>query len=116
MLEEYPVVVRTKGQRYQFEHGLNSIWKMCLDRGDKVMMATFDGEYEWFDWRKGSNIYRRGDQSNCLTMFRHTSRFRDAPPANKVIMERLADTLEDETFLRMMEQRDANYAAPLASI
>lgn len=104
LLAEYPKRVQTKAQRYQYEHGgYNSFWRCCLRQGVKVMVATWDGEYEWFDWRKETipNIYRRGDQSNCLTFFRHTERFRLATPEMRKLMAQYADTLTDKEFIEL---------------
>lgn len=103
LLAEYPHPVRTKAERYAFEHGSVALWKLALKSGIKVRLATWDGEYEWFDWRKPPNIYRRGDQSNCITYFRHSTNFGNANPKTKLLMSQLADTLTDPEFIRLMD-------------
>ena len=70
LLALYPKKVLTKTHRYEFEHGKSAFWKIVTARGVNVMLATWDGEYEWRQWRLPPNIYLRGDQSNCLTQFR----------------------------------------------
>lgn len=70
LLATYPTRVVTKGDRYEFEHGRGSLWWRLNQSGFPTLMVTWDGEYEWMDWRKPHNISCRGDQSNCLTYFR----------------------------------------------
>ena len=103
LLAEYPHVVRTKADRYALEHGPvdRCLWKRCLRDGIKVRIATWDGVYEWWDWRKPPNVYRRGDQSNCITFFRHSSNFGAANPKTREFMSKLADTLTDPEFIKL---------------
>lgn len=56
-----------------------------------VMMVTWDGEYYRPDWRKPANIFRRGDQSNCLVKDRHTDIYDAASPEDKAKLESAAD-------------------------
>ena len=70
MLMLYPSPVITQADRYEFEHGKGSCWLRCLLAGFPCKLVTWDGEYDWPDWRKAPNISCRGDQSNCLTYFR----------------------------------------------
>lgn len=99
LLSEYPLRVQTKAQRYDFEFGKNAMWKWCLKNGIKVRLATWDGEYEWPDWRKPDNIYRRGDQSNCLAFFHHNDNFERASAEKREQMSKFADTVTDPTYM-----------------
>jgi GT2 family glycosyltransferase len=106
LLANYPIKVNTKLQRYDFEHGRNALWKLAYKKGCKVMLATWDGEYEWPEWRKPPNIYRRGDQSNCVTFFRHSSNYAAADASLKRAMEKLADTITDPNYIRLKREYD----------
>lgn len=104
LLSEYPLRVQTKAQRYDFEFGKNALWKWCLKNGVKARLATWDGEYEWPDWRKPDNIYRRGDQSNCLAFFHHNENFERASAEKREQMSKFADTLKDAQYIKMEQQ------------
>lgn len=101
LLAEYPTRVRTKEDRYAFEHARagKCFWRQCEAKGVKVMLATWDGEYEWRDWRKPANIFRRGNQSNCITFFRHSLLFATATEPVKAGMSKVADELTDAAYL-----------------
>lgn len=99
LLAAYPATVITKQHRYEFEHGYGSFWMMASRLGFPVLHVTRCGEYAWHDWRLPKNIYRRGDQSNLLTLFRHTDNYAAAGPADKRGMELMADTLTDPMFI-----------------
>ena len=108
LMERYPIRVVDKAQRYDFEHGANAMWRMAVSAAIKVRCCLWDGNsYEWRLWRQPPNIYRRGDQSNCLAMFRHTEVFDRADPETRNRLSRLADSLTDMTFLRMKPNRRA---------
>lgn len=69
-LLRYPVAVVTKEDRYEFEHGRRAFWKLMSDAGEIVKLVTWDGEWWWPQWRYPGNISCKGDQSNCITVFR----------------------------------------------
>ena len=92
--------VVTRNHRYDFEHGPDAFWKeVAFKKNLPVKLVTWDGEYDWSDWRKPANIYHRGDQSNCLTYFRHSINYQLASPFYKRKYELAADTLADKTFI-----------------
>lgn len=70
MLMDYHTKVVTQADRYEFEHGANSCWWGINKIGLPTKLVTWDGEYDWPDFRTPPNISCRGDQSNCLTYFR----------------------------------------------
>jgi hypothetical protein len=97
-LSQYPHPVFDKPGRYNFEWGHDAMWKRIAREGLPVKMVTWDGEYDWMNWRKPPNIFRRGDQSNCVTFFRHSLSYGLADAAGKRHMASLADTLTDPDF------------------
>jgi hypothetical protein len=98
LLSAYPFPVATKQHRYEFEHGFGSFWMMVNRAGLQTLLVTHCGEYSWPDWRHPPNIYRRGDQTNLLTHFRHTDNYAAANPQMRGFMESMADTLQDPAF------------------
>lgn len=106
ILQQYPITVTTFQQRYNFEHGPDACWRMALNMGLPVLLVTWCGEYDWFNWRLPSNLYRRGDQSNCLTYFKHTVLFDQADPGMKVAMSGYADTITDIVFIKAKSRTD----------
>jgi len=98
LLAEYPIRVISKYQRYDFEHGPNALWKLVAANGLPVKLVTWDGEYDWPDWRKPPNILRRGTQGNCLTWWHHVESYAKAPVADRIRMSGLADTITDPMF------------------
>lgn len=82
MLDSYPEKVDTKEQRYEFEHGKGALWWRLNQLGFPTKLVTWDGEYDWMDWRKPANISCRGDQSNCLTHFRINYQFEEYAKSN----------------------------------
>lgn len=91
LLREYPFPVRTHGERYNFEHGHNSFWRYVRNRGMPTRLVTFDGCWEPFLWRFAPNILFRGDQSNCLALCNHTTRFAEADPGTQAAWAQHAD-------------------------
>lgn len=102
ILKAYPVKVTNRLTRYDFEHGPNACWKMSAHNGLPVKLVTWDGEFDWQDWRKPDNIYRRGDQSNALMYWHHYSDFEKASPQAKVTMTTHSDTITDPHYLALL--------------
>lgn len=98
MLLRYDGPISTKRDRYNFEHGENAFWIQMAKAGYPVKLVTFDGEYDWLEWRKPKNIYCRGDQSNCMIWFRMNREFAAMPPGKKAWMSQISDELTDPTF------------------
>jgi hypothetical protein len=98
LMRRYPHKVNTKEERYAFEHRGRAMWRMVAGMGLPTKLVTWDGVWDWQDWRTPPNIYRRGDQSNCCTYFRHSTNFAFADDRTKRYMSALADTLIDPEF------------------
>lgn len=92
VLREYPFTTVNRTDSVRFESGKNSITQWALRNGYPAILVTANGRYYQDSWRKGENIYRRGDQSNCLIWDRHTDIYRDADPGYKKQLEWAADT------------------------
>lgn len=91
-LWNYPVP-KNKHDRYEFEHGVKSLWRSIAARPSTVKLVTWDGCWEPKDWRKPANILWRGDQSNCLLRCNHLDRYDAATPATRKKWALNADTL-----------------------
>lgn len=70
ILAEYPFPINTHADRYGFEHGPDACWIRVHESGLPAKLVTWDGEYDWPEWRSPNNISCRGDQSACLMFFR----------------------------------------------
>lgn len=101
LLAECGRKIVTRHDRYEFEHGADAFWKhVQFKMGLPVKMVTFDGEYDWQDWRTPPEIYHRGGQTACLTHFRHMLNYQLASPRRKLEYERDANTLTDTAFIK----------------
>lgn len=90
-IRSYPRVV-TKEERYNFEHGPTSLVYNVIGQGKPAILVTWDGEYTWPHWRTPPNIYCKGDQSNCLTYFRHSDSYDQSNHIEQQRRQRLADS------------------------
>lgn len=98
LMVRYPHKVVTKEDRYAFEHRSRAMWRMVANMGLPVKLVTWDGVYDWPQWRTPDHIYRRGTQSNCVTYFRHSLNFAFADDRTRRYMSSLADTITDPAF------------------
>jgi len=90
-LQDYSQPVRTKRDRYQFEHGEYALWRRLALNRTPTNLVTWDGVWEPRQWRMPANILFRGDQSNCLFFANHTQDFEKAPAYVKAGWSRAAD-------------------------
>lgn len=84
LIRAYPKKVVTYQQRSEFEHWATSLTYLAFKLGMNPKLVTWDGEYPVNHWRTPPNIFRRGDQSNCLTYYRHTHFFDVQTEAERV--------------------------------
>ncbi len=85
----YPHLIDTRPKGQMFEVGEWCLSDWIAEQGRKLIQVTFDGEQEQAEWRKPDNIYRKGDQSNCLVWDRHTDIWRDADVFEKIRLEEM---------------------------
>jgi len=88
---EYPIVIDSRERASHFEAGPNNFSLWAKSRGYVSILVACDGVYGIEAWRMPKNIFRRGNQSNCLILDRHTDIYRDADPATKKQLEMVAD-------------------------
>lgn len=91
ILRRFPYVVDSREQSFKFESGEWNVSDWYGSQGFPVKMVTADGVYDRKDWRKPPNIFRRGDQSNCLIADRHTLIFSQAGEAERRMLSARAD-------------------------
>lgn len=66
LIRSYPKRVITGGDRYDFEHGPDSLTMRAAHSGVNVALVTWDGLWLMDRWREPANIYQKGDRTNCL--------------------------------------------------
>ena len=88
--EDHPNV-RSRFERYEFEHGPDALHIQIARQGMPVRLVTWDGDYGVAHWRTPENIYQKGDQSNCLTYFWHSDEYDFADAVAKVAMTQAAN-------------------------
>lgn len=71
ILRRFPYKVDSRAKGFMFESGEWNVMEWYHDHAWPVKMVTWDGFYDQHDWRKPNNIFRRGNQSNCLVFDRH---------------------------------------------
>lgn len=89
LLLQYPRVTN-HGQRYEFEHGGNPIWKVAQSMGLPARLVTWDGCYGPSNWRRAVNGFWNGDQSNMLYWNNHTDGYNN-DPKNQLRLRMVAD-------------------------
>lgn len=72
LLAAYPITIKDRETRYQFEHGPYSFWRWLAFSQKQTRLVTWDGCWPPAEWRMPSNILWRGDQSNCLAWCNHS--------------------------------------------
>lgn len=80
--KSYPHIVNSRADSFRFESGEWNVANWCLDNGHKAKLVTWDECLDKPDWRKPPNVFRRGNQTNCLVWDRHTQIFSDNPGAH----------------------------------
>jgi hypothetical protein len=66
MMNMYPLRVTRPEHRYPAEHGQNCLSEWFKNSGHKVLIVTWDQEYEW-PWDRIPNGFHQGNQSALLT-------------------------------------------------
>lgn len=84
---KFPHLIQSRDHTFLVETGDWNITRWVKQNGGEARMATWDGLWDMDDWRKPANIYRRGDQSNCLVWDRHTELYAKADARRKFDLE-----------------------------
>lgn len=97
---DYPDLIDTREKCCCAESFRNAKVKYTLSDwyssiGKPVLLVTWDGCYGKPEWRKASNIFRRGDQSNCLVWDQHCDAYMASHYQERCLLERMTDI--DET-------------------
>ncbi|MGB4593708.1 MAG: hypothetical protein WBI63_08065, partial [Coriobacteriia bacterium] len=91
LLRAYPRTVRSKKDRYAFEHGPASLTRLAEYVGLGCWLVTWDAVYAKPQWRTPPNIFRRGDQSNSIVFDRQFGMYEDWDEATRLHYAALAD-------------------------
>lgn len=91
LMRDYPHAIDTRDKCCSFESRPGNFTWWALGHGFKAMMVTESGCFDIRDCRKPDNIFRRGDQSNCLTWDRHNDIYFAANDEEKKRLAKLAD-------------------------
>lgn len=93
LLQAWPEVVKTREQRYAFEHGPMPFWKRVEGLRRPVRLVMWDHNQAPWEWRAGKveNEFWRGDQSQCLMFCQHTDRFKNAVKGTRTVWTNNAD-------------------------
>lgn len=86
-LRAFPTVINSRQKSLEFESGPDNFSLWMQRRGKPVKMVAWDGTYDLADCRKPDNVFRRGDQSNCLVWDRHTELYKAASPEERARTE-----------------------------
>lgn len=101
MIRKYPHEIDSRDKCFRFECGCDSKgtplfldwcftdWVCTI--GKPALMLTWDGIHAIHQWRTPPNIFRRGDQSNCIVWDRHCDIWDSATPEEKAVLSNRAD-------------------------
>lgn len=102
LLAAYPWPVVTDEDRYNFENQRTQdnrqFWKWVYRLGHAVLLVTWTGEYEWWNWRSPPEIFRRGGQTAMLAWWKQTDVWRDCSPRERARFVSDTDILRDRRF------------------
>lgn len=93
LMRDYPLKVDTRDKCCSFEARPGNFTQWVMEQDYPVLMVTENAYLEQKYWRKPKNIFRRGDQSNCLTWDRHNDIYFAASDEEKAILAQRADGL-----------------------
>lgn len=84
--------IRDRQDGPKFETSKNSITQLTLSLGLPAVQVLWDSEQLGpKHWREPENIFRRGNQEQCLCWDKHTDIYRDADADQKAKLEKLTD-------------------------
>ena len=98
--------------RHWFEVGPTSLTAAANRQRLPCVLVTWDGFYLEDDWRKAPNIFRRGDQSNCLMFDRHHDIYETSDPQQRARLERIANGDKLECYRSAIQTRIQGWLHP----
>ena len=90
IFRRFPYTVTNRDEGFKFEAGAWNFMQWYEDHGWLVRVVTWDGIYDKTNWRKPANIFRRGNQSNCLVFDRHHDLYFSTPQDRRWMLEQVA--------------------------
>ena len=87
---EYPYSIETRAESlgfessFGYEHLAFSKW---FSERSKCMVVCWDGCYPLLESRAPANVFRKGDQSNCIAFDRHTDIYENEIPEERLALE-----------------------------
>lgn len=91
LFRAYPEVINSRVKSLQFESQPNNFLGWMQGQGLNGYAVYWDCICRPEDFRKPANVFRRGDQSNCLVWDKHTAMYANATPEEKAQWASLAD-------------------------
>jgi len=82
----YPHSIETRDDSFRFESKDLSFSTWFSNRS-KCMIVCWDGCYLLSESRAPKNVFRKGDQSNCIAFDRHTDIYENSSPSDKLAQE-----------------------------
>jgi hypothetical protein len=91
VMRGYPHLISSRRKTIEWESQCLNFSMWALVSMIPVILVTANEQCRIQHWRTPPNIFRRGDQSNCLVWDRHTDIYANASPAEKLELERCAN-------------------------
>lgn len=93
---DYPELIDTREKCCCAESFRNAKVKFTISDwyasiGKPALLVTWDGVYGKTEFRKAPNIFRRGDQSNCLVWDQHCDAYMASHYQERCLLEKMAD-------------------------
>ncbi len=90
LFRRFPYRVTSRDEGFKFEAGEWNFMKWYEDHAWPVRVVTWDGIYDKWHWRNPPNIFRRGNQTNCLVFDRHHDLYFSATAQSRSMLEQVA--------------------------
>ncbi len=91
ILRDYPNAANSHHDCCLIESSAGGLSDWATQLGYPVMMVTESEELKSDKWRTPPNIFRRGNQTNCLVWDRHTDLYAAADPVMRAALETAAN-------------------------
>jgi hypothetical protein len=91
LFRSYPHVINSREKTLEFESGAQNFTLWVDAQGASVRVVYWDQVVKLQDCRAPNNVFRKGDQSNCLAWDRHTEIYANADPETKAGLESSAN-------------------------